>query len=106
MCYSFVMARLALIGLGWLCMTRATLGQTPGTPAASAPTLARDKICTVTFKSDRTTVGFTVEFDKNCANLFPLVADVAGWNFPENDLLRLLEAQGKSLVELDRKSTR
>jgi hypothetical protein len=112
MCYSFVMARRALIGLAWLCMTGATLAQTPARQSTilgdSAKAMVgtwefsnadRDKICTVTFKSDRTTVGFTVEFDKNCANLFPLVADIAGWNFPENDLLRLLDAQGKSLVE-------
>ena len=59
----------------------------------------RDKICTATFKSDPTKVGFKVEFDANCANLFALVADVAGWTFPDNDLLRLLDAQGKSLVE-------
>ena len=112
MCYSFVMARRALIGLAWLCMTGATLAQTPATQSTilgdSAKAMVgtwefsnadRDKVCTVTFKSDRTTVGFTVEFDKNCTNLFPLVADIAGWNFPENDLLRLLDAQGKSLVE-------
>lgn len=59
----------------------------------------RDKICTATFKSDRVAVGFKVEFDQNCVNLFPLVADVVGWNFPDNDLLRLLDAKGKSLVE-------
>ena len=59
----------------------------------------RDKICTATFKSDSTKVGFKVEFDKNCANLFPLVSDVAGWTFPDNDLLRFLDAQGKALVE-------
>ena len=33
------------------------------------------------------------------ANQFPLVNDVAGWNFPEGDLLRLLDAQGRTLVE-------
>ena len=59
----------------------------------------RDKICTATFKSDPTAVGFKVEFDANCVDLFPLVADVVGWNFPDNDLLRLLDAQGKALVE-------
>ena len=59
----------------------------------------RDKICTATFKEDRTKVGFKVEFDKNCAELFALVRDVAGWTFPDNDLLRLLDAQGKALVE-------
>ena len=59
----------------------------------------RDRVCSATFKSDPTKVGFKVEFDANCANLFPLVADVAGWSFAENDLLRLLDAEGKSLVE-------
>jgi len=59
----------------------------------------RDKICTATFKEDRTKVGFKVEFDKSCAELFSLVTSVAGWTFPNNDLLRLLDAQGKALVE-------
>lgn len=59
----------------------------------------RDKICTATFKGDRTAVGFKVEFDSNCAGLFPLVNDVVGWTFPDNDLLRLVDAQGRALVE-------
>ena len=59
----------------------------------------RDKICTAVFTSDRTAVGFKVEFDKNCGSLFPLVNDVAGWTYPENDLLNLLDAGGKALVE-------
>jgi hypothetical protein len=59
----------------------------------------RDKICTAVFSGDRTVVGFKVEFDKNCASLFPLVNDVAGWTYPENDLLNLLNAGGKALVE-------
>jgi hypothetical protein len=59
----------------------------------------RDKICSATFKADATKVGFKVEFDSACAGLFPIVNDVAGWVFPDNDLLRLLDAQGKVLVE-------
>jgi len=108
MCYSFGMARLALFGLAWLCMTGAALAQTPATLGESAKAVVgtwefsnadRDKICTVTLKSDPAPAGFKVEFDKNCRNLFPLVSDVVAWNFPENDLLRLLDAKGKSLVE-------
>src|SRR5450631_1805750 len=108
MCYSFVMARRALIGLAWLCMTGATLAQTPATLGDSAKAMVgtwefsnadRDKICTATFKTDPTKVGFKVEFDANCGELFPLVRNVVGWTFPENDLLRLLDAQGKALVE-------
>ena len=59
----------------------------------------RDKICTATFKSDPAKLGFKVEFDQNCATLFPLVSDVVGWKFPDNDLLSLLDADGKALVE-------
>jgi hypothetical protein len=84
------------------------LAQTPAQLGDSAKALIgtwefsnadRDKICTATFKSDSTKVGFKVEFDPNCAALFPLVSDVVGWTFPDNDLLRLLDAQGKALVE-------
>jgi len=89
-------------------LTDPTLAQTPAPMGDSAKALIgtwefsnadRDKICTATFKSDPTKVGFKVEFDKNCAELFPLVSSVAGWTFPENDLLRFLDAQGKALVE-------
>jgi hypothetical protein len=59
----------------------------------------RDKICTATFKADPVAVGFKVEFDKNCASQFPVVTEVAGWIYPNNDLLRLLNADRKSLVE-------
>jgi len=59
----------------------------------------RDKKCTATFSNERTAVGFKVEFDANCAAQFPLVADIVGWKFPDNDLLYLLDSTGKALVE-------
>ena len=108
MCYSLVMARLALIALASLCMTGAALAQTPATLGNSAKAVIgswefsnadRDKICTATFSSDLTPVGFKVEFDKNCGSLFPLVNNIVGWKFPDNDLLYLLDAGGKALVE-------
>jgi Protease inhibitor Inh len=58
-----------------------------------------DKVCTLTFKNERAAVGFALSFDANCAALFPLTRDVAGWKFPDNDLLYLLDANGKALVE-------
>jgi hypothetical protein len=58
-----------------------------------------DKICTATFRSDLGKNGLKVEFDANCANLFPLVREIATWKFPDNDLLYLLDAQGKSVAE-------
>ncbi len=112
MCYSGIMARFAIVGLASLCMTGVALAQKPAAYPASLGDSAkamigtwefsnadRDKICTVTFKTDPSPVGFKLEFDANCASLFPLVSGVAGWNFPENDLLRLLDARGKALVE-------
>jgi hypothetical protein len=59
----------------------------------------RDKTCSVTFKSDPAKNGYKVEFDKSCANLFPLVSGVVGWKFPDNGLLSLVDAEGKSLIE-------
>ena len=96
------------IVLATLCLSSAALAQAPATLGDSAKEIlgnwefsnaGHDKTCTATFKRDPTAVGFKVEFDANCANLFPLVRDIAGWVFPDNDLLRLLDAQGKSLVE-------
>jgi hypothetical protein len=59
----------------------------------------RDKTCTVAFKSDATAVGFKLEFDANCGILFPLVRDIVGWKYPEDDLLYMVDAQGKALIE-------
>lgn len=58
----------------------------------------REKTCSITFKTDPSPVGLKLEFDSGCAALFPLVANVVGWKFPDNDLLYLLDARGKALV--------
>jgi hypothetical protein len=62
---------------------------------------ARDKVCTATFKADKTAVGFKVEFDASCPALFPIVSDIAGWTYPDNDFLRLLDAQGRAISEFN-----
>jgi protease inhibitor Inh len=86
----------------------AALAQTPPPFGDSAKALLgtwefsnadRDKICTVTFKDTPAPGGFKLEFDKNCPTLFPLTADIVAWNFPDNDLLHLINAQGKALVD-------
>lgn len=59
----------------------------------------RDKVCALTFKGDSIAAGFKLEFDTNCAGLFPLVKDIVAWKYPEGDLLYLLDAQGKTLIE-------
>jgi len=102
------MIRIFLLSFATLCVVSNAQAQSSATLGDSAKAVVgtwefsnadRDKICTVFFKGDHTPVGFKVEFDKNCGTLFPLVNDIAGWNFPENDLLHLLDAQGKVLVE-------
>lgn len=102
-----IMLRISVC-LAALSLATTAAAQTPATLGDSAKAVLgtwefsnadRDKICTVSFKSDRTAVGFKVAFDANCGNVFPLVNGVAGWTFTDNDLLRLRDADGKSLVE-------
>ena len=59
----------------------------------------RDRTCTATLKGEPGPAGLKIEFDANCVNLFPIVRDIAGWRFPENDLLYFVDARGRSLVE-------
>jgi hypothetical protein len=59
----------------------------------------REKTCTVTFRNDAAKVGKRLEFEQKCAALFPFVPEVAGWRQNENDFLRLLDAQGNSVLE-------
>lgn len=98
-----ILASLAVIGLA-----SAALAQTPPTLGDSAKAVLgtwefsnaeRDKICTANLTKDRTKVGFKVTFDTDCGKLLPLVNEVAGWIFEENDLLRFIDADGRSLVE-------
>jgi hypothetical protein len=61
----------------------------------------RDKTCTVTFKNERSAGGYALSFDPNCGNLFPLVRRIAAWKYPDDDLLYLIDAQGKSVAEFN-----
>jgi len=101
------MARI-IIAFVQLFLAASAFAQTPAALGESAKGILgswefsnadRDKICTATFKTDRTAVGFKVEFDANCASLFPLVSDIAGWTFPDDDLLRFVDGRGRVLVE-------
>jgi Protease inhibitor Inh len=60
---------------------------------------ARSKVCSVTFSDAAVKVGYKLTFDSACAVLFPVVSNVAGWRYPQDDLLYLLDADGKALVE-------
>ena len=59
----------------------------------------RERKCTLTFKDERAGANFRLEFEPQCGDLFPFTKDIIAWSYPDNDLLRLLDAKGKSLVE-------
>lgn len=59
----------------------------------------REKICTITFRNDAGKAGKRLEFDAACATNFAFIRDVAGWQMSDNDFLRLLDAQGNSVLE-------
>ena len=59
----------------------------------------REKTCTITFRNDAAKVGKRVEFDPGCAKLFPFIREIVGWRLGDNDFLRLLDAQGNSVLE-------
>jgi hypothetical protein len=97
-----------LIGLGVACLAGVALAQTPAPLGDSARRVVgswefsnadRDKTCTATLKSDPSRGGQKIEFDANCANLFPLVREITAWKFPDNDLLYFVDARGKTIVE-------
>src|SRR3954469_12781800 len=58
----------------------------------------REKTCTITFRDSAAKVGKRVEFDPACAKLFPFIPEIAGWRLNDNDFLRLLDAQGNSVL--------
>jgi hypothetical protein len=59
----------------------------------------REKTCTIIFRDSAAKVGKRVEFDPACAKLFPFIPEIAGWRLNDNDFLRLLDAQGNSVLE-------
>src|SRR4029079_2923746 len=59
----------------------------------------REKTCAITFRKQAAKVGKRVEFESKCATLFPFIPEIAGWRLNENDFLRLLDAQGNSVLE-------
>lgn len=96
-----------LVILAALCLGAPALAQTPPLGESAKAMIGtwefsnaeHDKVCTVTFKNERAAVGLALAFDPQCAALFPLLRDVVGWKYPDDDLLYLLDAGGKALVE-------
>ena len=61
----------------------------------------REKTCSITLRNESNRVGKRVEFDPACLSLFPFVKDVVAWQYSENDFLKLLDAQGVSVLEFN-----
>jgi len=59
----------------------------------------REKTCTITFRNDSAKVGKRLEFDPGCIKLFSFISEIVGWRLNDNDFLRLLDAQGNSVLE-------
>lgn len=59
----------------------------------------RDKVCSVRFSAERAGAAYKLKFDDGCAALFPLVKQIAGWKYPKGDLLYLVDARGRALIE-------
>lgn len=59
-----------------------------------------DRICHFNFRSDAAAGGYKLDIDKNCPNLFPSTANIAGWSLNNYGDLNLLDADGKQVIEL------
>jgi hypothetical protein len=59
----------------------------------------RDRTCAVVFKADPVPGGLKVEFDRACATVFPVTRDVVAWTVAANEVLRLLDGRGRTLLE-------
>ena len=100
------MTRLPIV-LAAVCLAGVALAQPAGLGESAKRVIGswefsnadRDRTCTATFKSDPTPGGFKIEFDANCASLFPLIREISAWKFPDNDLLYLVDTRGRTIVE-------
>ncbi len=62
----------------------------------------RDRRCTVELKAEPAgAAGLKLDFDKACVTVFPFVKEIAGWTIAENDFLRLRDAKGKPVLEMN-----
>jgi hypothetical protein len=59
----------------------------------------RDKTCAVVFKADPVPGGLKIEFDRACAGVFPVTREIVAWTVAANEIIRLLDARGRTLLE-------
>lgn len=61
----------------------------------------RDKICRFNFRADVAARGYKLDIDKNCPSLFPTTKDIVAWSVDNFGGLRLLDANGNAMIELN-----
>jgi hypothetical protein len=59
----------------------------------------RDRICNVTFRPDPSGAVFKLELDKGCTAQMPELKDVVAWTIGGLDLVRLVDAKGRPVME-------
>jgi hypothetical protein len=59
----------------------------------------RDKLCSLTLRTDPGAAGMKLEFDRACAGVFPFIREIEGWTIADNDFLRLVDGKGAPVLE-------
>src|SRR5882672_4404740 len=107
------MIRCSVSGLFLLATSSVTLAQAPGPlpePNDAARALVgvwelsnpdRDRRCNVTFKLDAAPPGRSVMLAPACGVAFPDLRAIAAWTLAIDDALKLLDAKGSTLLELN-----
>src|SRR5208282_5503462 len=58
-----------------------------------------DRICVVTFRADASGSVFKLDLDKGCPVQMPELKDVVAWTIGGLDLVRLVDAKGRPVME-------
>lgn len=61
----------------------------------------RDRKCQLTFRLDAAGPGRSVSFSSGCATAFPDLRPIAAWTMGVDDALKLVDAKGEVLLELN-----
>jgi Protease inhibitor Inh len=59
----------------------------------------RDRVCIVTFRADQSGSVFKIDMDKTCQPQMPELKDVVAWTIGGLDLVRLMDAKGRPVME-------
>lgn len=63
-------------------------------------TAERSRTCAVTLKTDVAPMGLKIDLDADCGRALPFMAQIVAWNVRGLDGVRLLDAQGNTVLDL------